>query len=114
MKQNEISELPFLDNSRYENLFNVYFGGERYSYNLYNRIWFPEDMDPIYFSNYTVESSEMPWTAISQKLYGTIKLWWLICTVNKIINPVLFPESGTVLKVLKKEYVNDVLRTFNE
>ena len=52
----------------------------------------------------------MPWTTVSYNAYKTIHLWWLICMLNKIRNPVKFPERGMIIKIIKPDYVNLVLR----
>ena len=52
----------------------------------------------------------MPWTALSQQVYGDQNLWWLICLTNKIYNPIDNPVPGSVYKVIKPEYVNTVLQ----
>ena len=51
----------------------------------------------------------MAWTALSFQEYGSIRLWWLICVTNGILNPVLLPEPGTIIKVIKPEYVRDII-----
>jgi hypothetical protein len=48
---------------------------------------------------------------ISFRAYRTIELWWLLCLINKIYNPLLFPASGTTLKVLRPQYLPEL---FNE
>ena len=56
----------------------------------------------------------MPYTLISYKLYNTIQLWWLICAVNGIVNPVVFPLANTELMVLKPQYVRGVLQAIKQ
>jgi hypothetical protein len=38
-----------------------------------------------------------------------MELWWLICTYNNIQNPVIMPEAGRELKLLKPQLVSYVL-----
>ena len=61
------------------------------------------------YEMYTVHDGDS-WTYLSNKFYGTIKLWWLICKFNKITNPFLELREGLTLKILKKEYVNNILQ----
>jgi hypothetical protein len=39
----------------------------------------------------------------------SVKLWWLICAVNNIQNPVIHPEPGTVIKILNVQVAREVL-----
>ena len=113
-KQNEIFDLPELEEFRYENLFNVYQNEKnQYYYNILTKVNFPEAMDESYFDVYVVPNDYMPYTLISYKLYGTILLWWLICSVNNITNPVDFPAAGIKLKVLKPLLVSGVVQQLN-
>lgn len=113
-KQNDISELPQLDSFRYENLFNVYQNdNDQYFYNILSKVNFPTNLDSSYFDVYTIPNNNMPYTLISYKLYGTMLLWWLICSVNNITNPVFFPQAGTKIKVLKPELVSAVIQLIN-
>ena len=110
-KQNTILDLPQLESFRYENLFNVYQNSaDQYYYNILAKVNFPDTMDESYFDTYVVPNDNTPYTLISYKLYGTILLWWLVCSVNKIENPVFFPAAGTQLKVLKPVLVSGVIQ----
>lgn len=109
-KQNNILELPTLQQYRYENLFNVYLNDDKYVYNLLAKVNFPDNIDPNYFNVFVVPNNNISYTNISYLLYGTPLLWWLICSANKITNPVFFPQAGTELKVLKSNVVSVVLQ----
>lgn len=110
-KQNDISELPYLDTFRYENLFNVYQNNNnQYFYNILSKINFPADMDETFYTIYTVPSDQVSYTFISDKFYGTITLWWLICAVNNIQNPVQFPKAGSSLKILLPSVARNVIQ----
>lgn len=106
--QNNISELPTLNEFRYENLFKVYKIDDYYIYNIINTLKLDDDIDPEFYYIYTVKRP-MAWTIVSYENYNTIDLWWLICIMNDIMNPVQFAESGTELKVLRPEYVRIVV-----
>lgn len=100
---------------RYENIFNVYSlentnGDTYYFYNLTNKVTIPNDLDDSVFDYIKIEA-KMPLTDISYRVYKTQYLWWLILTVNKIRNPVKFIQSGSILKVIKPEYLNSVFES---
>jgi len=102
--------LSKLDGIRYENIFKMYTSETGlYFYNISKSIKFPDELDSTQYSYITVRQ-KMPWTAISFNVYKTIELWWLICILNKIDNPVRAPNVGTVLKVLNPSAVKNVLR----
>jgi hypothetical protein len=114
-KQNDINNLPTLDQFRYENIFNVYQNKTgQYFYNILRKVNFPEDINETVYSTYVVPNDNLPYTFISYKVYGTIYLWWVICSVNHIINPVNYPTAGTKLKILKPEYVRSVLQSLQQ
>lgn len=106
--QNNIDNLPRLNEYRYENLFKVY-NIEGYSvYNIINSLKFDKEMDNEYYFEWRVDRS-VPWTIISHIHYNDINLWWLICLLNGIQNPIHFPETGTMLKIFKPKYVRKII-----
>ena len=112
-KQNNISDLSNLSLLRFENLFKVYNTGQNYYYNLIGTITIPDNIDQNTYTTFTVTSDYMPWTLISQKVYNTPDLWWLICSTNNIQNPIQFPKAGTDLKILTPDYVSGILQQIN-
>ncbi len=111
--QNEIPELTSLPRDRYENIFNVYKsskeGTEYYFYNILKKITIDADnIDPEVFK-YIQVSRRLPWTALSYQEYTTQHLWWLLLATNNKNNPVILPQVGDVLRVIKREYVGDIL-----
>ena len=113
MYQNQISELPYLSEERLENIFNVYLDDDnKFFYNILETVDFPENLPDGLFSTYTVEPGDtLPF--ISYKVFGTIFLWWVICIVNKIDNPVQPLKTGTVLKILNDNTVRVLLQEIN-
>lgn len=109
--QNNILDLPKLSVYRYENFFNIY-TDEKAEIKFYNLLRsvnvFPSDGSDI-DEKYVIQYSDT-WASISYKFYGTIELWWLVCEYNQIKNPIDFPESGTVIKILKSRYVSAVIK----
>lgn len=96
--QNDIPDLVTLDFARYENIFKLYKDSNSiYFYNILNSIQVPDNIDKQYF--YVVKiNRKIPWTTISYEQYATIDLWWLICLINKIDNPIKFVEPEPSLK----------------
>lgn len=107
--QNQYPDLPSLNVSRYENIFKIgqNAAGKKF-YNLLQNITFPSSLSDQYFFTYVVDRS-IPLTALSYMMYETTDLWWLICTVNNISNPVEFIPPGTVLKIIKQSKLPVVL-----
>lgn len=112
MKQNEIIDVKYkLSPQQYENIFNVYEDSELgYFYNLLRTINFPKDISTDTYDIYTVEPMDT-WPLISWKLYNSIYLWWVICSVNNIQNPTSTPPAGTELKILKPLYLRNILNS---
>lgn len=114
LKQNQIPELPNLSDDSMENLFSVYKEKGQYFYNLLNAINFPEpsNLRPDLYSTYTIRSGEI-WPNISYKLYGSITLWWVLCILNRIENPIVMPKPGTKIIVFTANAINQVLQQMN-
>ena len=106
--QNELKELPSLNEFSFENVFKIYKEDGFYAYNIIRTINFPDKLEEGIFENIRL-SGQHPWTIISQKLYGTIRLWWLLCLTNKILNPVPIPKEGLIIKVIKPQFVRTVI-----
>lgn len=108
--QNSIPVLPQLNSFRYERIFKMFTTDQKqYYYNLLQSIYLPNNIDDttVYFMHV---QENMPWTTVSFKAYGNIELWWLIMLVNKIYNPLQPAKAGTVLKIIKLEYVSSILQ----
>lgn len=113
-KSSDVAELLPIGDHNYERIFNVYIDDNKfYAFNINKTIHFPDDLDPSLIE-YVRINGNLAWSHISFKIYGTIKLWWLICLVNKILNPVILPRAGTVIKIIKPDAVEHVLGQINE
>lgn len=66
------------------------------------------ELDVRYFDIHELDYEDW-WDFLSYKYYGTPYLWWVILLVNDIENPFEFPEAGTNIKILKKEYTFTIL-----
>ena len=107
--QNNITDMPRLAPTRYENIFKMYKTiYNQYYYNILNTIQLPDDLNPSLYYN-TQVSQKMPWTMISFNEYQTMDLWWLICLANKIDNPLKLAEIGTNLKIIRTEFLKFIL-----
>ena len=112
-KIGEIDDALVLPDSAYEKIFNMYRDENvHYAFNLSRTVNIPANIDDD-FVFYTRVAGRKTWTQLSFDIYGTIRLWWLICLVNKIMNPVLLPDPGTVIKVIKPETVPSILESIH-
>jgi hypothetical protein len=113
MKQNDIQDLPQLTSERYENIFNVYQTTDGYYYyNILSKVSILDTIDPSIIMYFKIPKL-MPWTNISFLIYGTQYLWWLLCALNKIQNPVRVLQPGTVIAAINPTYVKNVLDEIN-
>jgi len=62
-----------------------------------------------YFTIYTTEEEDW-WDNISNVYYGTPTLWYIVCSMNDVVNPYEEIESGQQIKVLKKEYLYNMFK----
>ena len=76
--------------------------------NLMTRVSLPYNMNPLFYTIYNPSAHES-FQTISYKFYGTIKLWWLICAANHLYNITEGADNNFPLKIIKKEYVYNVL-----
>jgi len=109
MYQNSIKDLKPLASDNYENIFQIYQDETgRYFYNLLQTINLPTNLPNGYYNTYTIKYSDT-WPLISYRFYDTPNLWWIIVATNNILNPVIQPEEGTTIKVLKTQAVRSIL-----
>ena len=112
--QNDIPELPDLNKYVMENLFPVHQNNDgKYYYNIIRTVMSPENLASDTFYQYRIPSPT-PLTNLSNRVYGRIELWWLICVVNNINNPVELLPAGTVLKIIHADRVADVLNKIKD
>lgn len=77
-------------------------------YNLMGKIKVPTNINPVFYDLYQPVTNES-FQTISYKHYGTISLWWLICLVNNLYNITEGAVAGIPLKIIKKQYIGDML-----
>lgn len=114
MKRNDIDDIEFkLNRKHYENIFNVYLDGDsNYYFNLLNKIKIPKDINDFYYNVYSAKVGDT-WTSIAFNEYGDVKLWWIICLANNIINPIDMPIQGKNYKLFKRDIVDKILKELN-
>jgi hypothetical protein len=115
-RQNNIKDVVIkkLSSQNLENLFNIYKKDNgQYFYNILKTVNFPEDIDPDIYSLYETKPKDT-WPLIAYNEYSDVRLWWLICSMNQIINPLKQPAPGTILKILSPEIVRTVLTKLTE
>ena len=101
-----------ITSENYENIFNVYDDNGQPFYNLIRSVNFPEDLDPTVYTLHTALPNEH-YTTISYNYYGTTKLWWVICGANQILDPTYPPYTGRQLRIIKPEYISEILGSLN-
>jgi len=107
--QNNIEELPRLEEENMENIFSIYQDeNSYYYYNLLQTIHFPQNLPSNYFNTYNVKYGDT-WPYISYKIYNNIRLWWVIVLANNISNPTKQPAPGTSIKIPTVEVVSEIL-----
>ena len=82
-------------------------GTNTYFYNILNKVQIPSNLDKTIVGNIT-PTSNMPWTTLSYKLYGSIFLWWLIFLLNKP-EDIFTVKSGVTYMYILPEYIDDVI-----
>ena len=111
--QDNIKELRSLDETRYENIFRLAKDDKYFFYNISKKVNFPDELDSELFTEVRV-TTKMPWTTFANQVYGDQNLWWLICSLNKVHNPIDNPKLGEIYKVIKPTYVSRVLIEINK
>jgi len=106
--QNEVIELPTIEDVRYENIFKVAKTDKFFFYNIIKKISIPDELQSEIYYELRINSNK-PWTTLAHEVYGTQELWWLICLINNVYNPINNPELGAVYKIIKPDYVNPIL-----
>lgn len=102
----------------YENIFNAYEfendNNDRYvCYNILNKVSLPSNIDPQVFTYVNIPGS-MPLTTISYRIYNNMHLWWLIMLVNSITNPTKLLAPGTIIKIIKPQFIPQVLASIKK
>lgn len=99
-----------LDKFNFANLFNVVDLSDKSYYNISKTINFQNvlDIENGYVDYYQISVNDT-WTSISYMYYGTIKLWWLICKFNNIIDPFAELIPGKKILIPCQQIINQIL-----
>jgi hypothetical protein len=115
-KRNQVEQLEGLSRNLYENIFNVGLvnndGKSFYTYNLLNKVIFPETLDSNVIDEITL-TGDKPWTMLSFQLYGTIELWWVVYLLNKP-DYIFKAKANTPYKYIKAEFISNVLQQITQ
>lgn len=102
-----------LPNSSYLNLFDVLRDtetNEKFLNIFKSYIVSDTSLDEIViYDSYEAENNDW-WDTIATKFYGNPFLWWVIAMTNDVINPFEYLEPGQEVKVLKQEYLHQILK----
>jgi hypothetical protein len=93
----------------YTKIFRLYNTKENIPFFLLNkRVEFPSDKTlDIY--NSTLISSNIPWTILSYKLYGSIDYWWILCSLNS--SSIFYAKEGEYVYYIKPEYMDLIINS---
>ena len=95
-KMNNLSQLKLFnifndyDDTKFMNIFKSYSVDDNVKTNI------------VYYDTYEVGHDEW-WENISNKIYGTPYLWWVIALINNVSNPFEELEVGDSIKILKSD-----------
>lgn len=101
-----------LNNSSLLQLFNILQNSDDERYlNIWKTYKITDDAsdNAVFYDLYEVEPDDW-WDNISNEIYGTPYLWWIICIMNDVTNPFEELEEGDLLKVLKPSYLYQLFR----
>lgn len=91
----------------YTDIFKTYNTSEGIPFYLLNkRIEFPDDRG-LFIYNSILMDTDIPWTLLSYRLYGDIKYWWLLCSLNK--SSIFYAKEGSTIFYIKPEYLTLIL-----
>lgn len=113
--QNNIDSLTDLQSYDFEQIFKMCYDSDKqaYFYNLLKTVNIPNKIDSTLYMTIPVPT-RTSMTKLSHSIYGTMKLWWLICTVNNIDNPVKFIPGGTLIKVIRPKHVSYIIKLIKQ
>jgi hypothetical protein len=103
----------FLSNSSEINLFPIMYDQAKNEYflNIFRCYVLNDAVQNNILFYLTHEVSDSDWLdTIATTYYGTPNLWWLVAMINNMMNPFEGLEPGTNLKILKSDYVYQILR----
>ena len=103
----------YISNSSELNLYPIMLdsAANEYSLNIFRTYIVNNDVQNNILFYLTHEVGDTDWfDTISEIYYGTSYLWWLVPLMNNMNNPFEDLNPGTNLKILKNEYVYQLLK----
>jgi hypothetical protein len=101
----------YLSNLTELNLFPIMVDNNEYFLNIFRTYIINENVQNSILYYLTYEVSDTDWLdSISQQYYDTPYLWWVVALMNNINNPFEELLPGTNLKILKQEYLYQLLK----
>jgi hypothetical protein len=100
-----------INNSSFLKMFNILEDDDKIKFiNIFRSYQVNEQIftDVLYYNTYEVDNEDF-WEQISYKLYGITDLWWALCLMNNVQNPFEDLSAGNNLKILKKNYIPQLL-----
>ena len=110
--RSDVDQLDDLETFDFENIFKMYQSDGYWFYNILKTVNISGTLDTEFYVDYKLDRT-LPFTGISYKFYNTIKLWWLVALSNNIDNPVEMIKPGKTLKIIRPEYVRDIIEEIN-
>ena len=103
----------YLNNTSELNLFNILTDTvtKEYFLNIFRNYVINDSASSniVYYLTHEIDNAEYPDT-ISQMYYGTPFLWWVIGCFNGITNPFEEFDAGSNLKILKPDYIYQLMK----
>jgi hypothetical protein len=101
-----------LSNTSFLNMFNILKDDDGI---IFLNIFRAYEIDPsifadvLYYNTYEVDNDD--WIElISYVTYNLVDLWWALCLMNNIRNPFEDFNVGTNLKILKSDYIPQLIK----
>lgn len=91
----------------YTSIFKKYISKEGVPFQIFNRrLVFPSDTNHYIYGRYLV-TSDVAWTVLSYKIYGTIDYWWILCSLNE--QNMYYAREGQTIIYVKPTYIPSIL-----
>lgn len=92
------------------NLFNDITYNNTASLNIFSKYKLFETYksDIKFYFEYEIAPNDR-WDLLAYNFYGDSNLWWVIAIFNEIVDPFYHLQSGNILKIIKSNYVPEIL-----
>lgn len=93
----------------YQSIFNHYQTDDGKTFFVpTEQIVFPEDTSLIIYDTMYIDT-DTPWTILSWKIYGSIDLWWILCSLNRD-NSYFYAKQGTTVRFIREQFIDEVMK----